>query len=120
MKIKVAVYLEGYECGEVEVNIPKSLYERIDWEFLRQETNFREVVKERYPKLAVCIDDAVTDAMYNDKLVDLDAVADMCGQTFLSHSGTVTFDYRNVEDYVARVPRKYYLVSNEEKLAVNE
>ena len=115
MKIKVEVYLEDYECGEVEVIIPKSLYGSIDWDTLNNETNLREVVKNRYPELAVCIDEAVTDAIYNEELVDLDAVADMCGQTFISHSGAVTFDYKNVEDYVARVPRKYYLASDEEK-----
>lgn len=113
MIIKVEVYLEGYECGEVEVNIPKSLYNCVDWEILRQETNLREVVKIRYPELAACIDDAVTEAMYNEELVDLDAVADMCGQTFMSHSGAVVYDYKNVEDYVARVPRKYSLVTDE-------
>ena len=113
MKIKVEVYLEGNECGEVEVNIPKSLYNSIDWESLNNETNFREVVKIRYPELAACIDEAVTEAMYNEELVDLDAVADMCGQTFISHSGAVVYDYKNVEDYVTRVPRKYYLVTVE-------
>lgn len=113
MKIKVEVYLEGNECGEVEVNIPKSLYNSVGWEALRQETDLREVVKNRYPELSVCIDDAVTDAMYNGGLADLDAVADMCGKTFLSHSGAVTYDYKNVEDYVANVPRKYYLVTDE-------
>lgn len=114
MKIRIEVYLEGYECGGVEVNVPKVLYDSVDWEYLSNETNFHEVVIESYPQLAACIDDAVTEAIYNDGLVDLDAVADMCGQTFFSHSGTVTFNYKDVDDYVARVPRKYYLVTDEE------
>ena len=50
--------------------------------------------------------------MYRGEIVDLDAVADTCGEpmTFFCHDGEVPIDYKDVDDYVARVERRYNLL----------
>ena len=50
--------------------------------------------------------------MYSGELVDLDAVEDTCGKpmTFWNHSGPVTIFYKDADDYVAKVERKYRLL----------
>jgi hypothetical protein len=110
VKIKLNIYLDGYDCGDIMVEVPQSLYDGVDWRSLRRKDDFRQSVKLEYPQLSDCIDKAVDDAMNDGTLVDLDAVADMCGQTFIGHSGAVTFGYRDVDDYISRVKRKYILI----------
>lgn len=110
VKIKLNIHLDGIDCGDVTVEVPQSLYDGVDWRSLRCKDDFRQSLKVDYPQLFECIDDAVDDAINDGTLVDLDAVADMCGQTFMGHGGTVTFDYRDVNDYVSRVKRKYLLI----------
>lgn len=107
MKVMVNVYLEGNDCGDIEVDVPNALYNSVNWSWLKDTMDLRKALKDNYPLIAECIDNAVEDAMYDGTLVDLDAVADMCGKTFISHSGAVSFDYKDVDDYVNRVERKY-------------
>lgn len=110
VKIKLNIHLDGIDCGDVTVEVPQSLYDGVDWRSLKYKDDFRQSLKVEYPQLFECINEAVDDAMNDGTLVDLDAVADMCGQTFMGHGGTVTFGYRNVDDYVSRVKRKYLLI----------
>jgi hypothetical protein len=109
MIISVNVYLEGYDCGDIEVDVPRSIYDNVNWASLRGKNDLRKAIKDEYPLLAKHIDNAVEKAIYDGALVDLDAVADMCGQTFISHSGPISYEYKDVDDYVKRVERKYYI-----------
>lgn len=131
----IDVYLEGENVGELWVEIPMRLYEqvisdapmisdnpereiRIAKLFGLEPENvrtFQQTMEEDYPEIANFINKRITDAMYSGEIVDLDAVADTCGKpmTFWSHSGPITIDYKDVDDYVARVERRYNLLSVE-------
>lgn len=128
----INVYLEGIDVGELWVEIPRRLYERVKHDAPRISNNpqrdietakyfglepenirtFKQTMEEDYPEIAERINKRITDAMYSGEIVDLDAVADICGEpkTFYSHDGTITTNYKDVDDYVARVERSYILL----------
>jgi hypothetical protein len=133
------VYLEGIDVGELWVEIPMQLYVQVKHDAPRISNNpqrdietakyfglepenvktFKQTMEEDYPEIAECINKRITDAMYSGEIVDLDAVADICGEpkTFFSHDGAITTNYIDVDDYVARVERSYNLLGewDEEK-----
>lgn len=135
----VDVYLEGQGVGELWVEIPKRLYEQVKHDAPKISDNpqrdietakffglepdnvrtFQQTMEEDYPHIAECINRRITDAMYSGEIVDLDAVAETCGEpmTFWSHNGAVAIDHKNVKDYVERVERRYNLLGewDEEK-----
>ena len=128
----INVYLEGINVGELSVEIPWRLYEQVKYDapiisnnpqrdietakFLGLEPEnvrtFKQTMEEDYPEIAELINKRITDAMYSGEIVDLDAVEDMCGEpmTFFCHDGTITTNYKDVDDYVARVERSYILL----------
>lgn len=134
-KFLIDVYLEGVNVGELWVEIPRRLYNQVKRDapkisddpereiriakiFGLEPENvrtFQQTMEEDYPEIANLINKRITDAMYSGEIVDLDAVADTCGEplTFWSHSGPVTIDYKDVDDYVARVERRYNLISED-------
>lgn len=125
--------------GELWVEIPMQLYVQVKHDAPRISNNpqrdietakyfglepenvktFKQTMEEDYPEIAECINKRITDAMYSGEIVDLDAVADICGEpkTFFSHDGAITTNYIDVDDYVARVERSYNLLGewDEEK-----
>ena len=125
----IDVFLEGINVGELEVEIPRLLYEQVKRDAPKISDNpereiriakmfglepenvrtFQQTMEEDYPEIAELINKRITDALYSGELVDLDAVAETCGKpmTYWSHSGPITIDYKNVDDYIARVERKY-------------
>jgi hypothetical protein len=135
----INVYLEGIDVGELWVEIPMQLYVQVKHDAPRISNNpqrdietakyfglepenvktFKQTMEEDYPEIAECINKRITDAMYSGEIVDLDAVADICGEpkTFFSHDGAITTNYIDVDDYVARVERSYNLLGewDEEK-----
>ena len=135
----VEVYLEGQNVGELWVEIPKLLYEQVKHDAPKISDNpqrdieiaksfglepdnvrtFQQTMEEDYPLIAERINRRITDAMYSSEIVELDAVAETCGEpmTFFWHDGAVTVNYKDVDDYVARVERKYNLLGewDEEK-----
>jgi hypothetical protein len=135
----INVYLEGIDVGELWVEIPMQLYVQVKHDAPRISKNpqrdietakyfglepenvktFKQTMEEDYPEIAECINKRITDAMYSGEIVDLDAVADICGEpkTFFSHDGAITTNYIDVDDYVARVERSYNLLGewDEEK-----
>ena len=128
-KFMITVYLDGENTGDLWVEIPMSLYEQVKRDSPKISDNpereiriakmfgldpgnvrtFQHTMEEDYPEIAEIISKRISDAMYSGEIVDLDAVADFCGKpvTYWSHSGPVTIDYKDVDDYVARVNRKY-------------
>lgn len=128
----IEVYLEGTNVGELSVEIPRHLYERVRNDAPRISNNpqrdietakffgvvsenirtFQQTMEEDYPEISERIQRRITDAMYRGEIVDLDAVADTCGEpiTLFCHDGEVTIDYKDVDDYVARVERRYNLL----------
>lgn len=134
----INVYLEGIDVGELWVEIPRRLYEQVKHDAPRISNNpqrdietakyfglepenvrtFKQTMEEDYPEIAERINKRITDAMYRGEIVDLDAVADTCGEpmTLFCHDGEVTIDYKDVDDYVARVGCRYDLLGewNEE------
>ena len=128
----INVYLEGIDVGELWVEIPMQLYVQVKHDAPRISNNpqrdietakyfglepenvktFKQTMEEDYPEIAECINKRITDAMYSGEIVDLDAVADICGEpkTFFSHDGAITTNYKDVDDYVARVERSYILL----------
>lgn len=135
----INVYLEGIDVGELWVEIPMQLYVQVKHDAPRISNNpqrdietakyfglepenvktFKQTMEEDYPEIAECINKRITDAMYSGDIVDLDVVADICGEpkTFFSHDGAITTNYIDVDDYVARVERSYNLLGewDEEK-----
>jgi hypothetical protein len=135
----INVYLEGIDVGELWVEIPMQLYVQVKHDAPRISNNpqrdietakyyglepenvktFKQTMEEDYPEIAECINKRITDAMYSGEIVDLDAVADICGEpkTFFSHDGAITTNYIDVDDYVTRVERSYNLLGewDEEK-----
>jgi hypothetical protein len=135
----INVYLEGIDVGELWVEIPRRLYERVNHDAPRISNNpqrdietakyfglepenirtFKQTMEEDYPEIAERINKRITDAMYSGEIVDLNAVADICGEskTFYSHDGAITTNYIDVDDYVTRVERSYNLLGewDEEK-----
>ena len=131
--------MEGIDVGELWVEIPMQLYVQVKHDAPRISNNpqrdietakyfglepenvktFKQTMEEDYPEIAECINKRITDAMYSGEIVDLDAVADICGEpkTFFSHDGAITTNYIDVDDYVARVERSYILLGewDEEK-----
>lgn len=125
----IDVFLEGINVGELEVEIPRRLYEQVKRDAPKISDNpereirvakmfglepenvktFQQTMEEDYPEIAELINKRITDALYSGELVDLDAVAETCGEpmTYWSHSGPITIDYKDVDDYIARVERKY-------------
>ena len=125
----INVFLEGINVGELEVEIPRRLYEQVKRDAPKISDNpereirvakmfglepenvrtFQQTMEEDYPEIAELINKRITDALYSGELVDLDAVAETCGEpmTYWSHSGPITIDYKDVDDYIARVERKY-------------
>ena len=138
----IDVYLEGTNVGELWVEIPKRLYEQVKRDDPKISDNpqrdietakffglepenvrtFQQTMEEDYPEIAECINKRITDAMYAGEIVDLDAVADTCGDpmTFFSHDGPITIDYKDVDDYVARVERRYNLLGEWNEESQNE
>jgi len=128
----IDVYLEGTNVGELSVEIPRHLYERVRKDALKISNNpqrdietakffgmepenirtFQQTMEEDYPEISELIQGRITSAMYSGEIVDLDAVADTCGEpmTFYSHDGTVTVNYKDVDDYVMKVERRYNLL----------
>lgn len=131
--------MEGIDVGELWVEIPMQLYVQVKHDAPRISNNpqrdietakyfglepenvktFKQTMEEDYPEIAECINKRITDAMYSGEIVDLDAVADICGEpkTFFSHDGAITTNYIDVDDYVTRVERSYNLLGewDEEK-----
>lgn len=125
----IDVFLEGINVGELEVEIPRRLYEQVKRDAPKISDNpereirtakmfglepenvrtFQQTMEEDYPEIAELINKRITDALYSGELVDLDAVAETCGEpmTYWSHFGPITIDYKDVDDYIARVKRKY-------------
>ena len=138
----IDVYLEGTNVGELSVEIPRHLYERVRKDAPRISNNpqrdietakffgfesgnirtFQQTMEEDYPEISECIQSRITDAMYHGEIVDLDAVADICGEpmTFFSHDGAITVNYKDVDDYVARVERRYNLLGDWDEQSQNE
>jgi len=128
----IKAYLDGEDVGDLWVEIPSHLYQKLVNDAPKFSNNpqrdietakffgldpgrprtFQQTMEEDYPEIAECIEQRITDAMYSGEIVDLDAVSDICGEpkTFWSHNGEITFDYKDVDDYVARVKRKYDLL----------
>ena len=128
----IEVYLEGTNVGELWVEIQRQLYELVKHDAPKISNNperdietakffglkpdnvktFQRTMEEDYPQIAECINRRITDAMYSGELVDLDAVADTCGEpmTFFRHDGAVTVNYKDVDDYIARIERRYNLL----------
>ena len=128
----IEVYLEGTNAGELWVEIPRQLYERVRNDAPKISNNpqrdietakffgvvsenirtFQQTMEEDYPEISERIQRRITDAMYRGEIVDLDAVADTCGEpmTLFCHDGEVPIDYKDVDDYVARVERRYNLL----------
>lgn len=128
----IEVYLEGTNVGELWVEIPRQLYERVRNDAPKISNNpqrdietakffgvvsenirtFQQTMEEDYPEISERIQRRITDAMYRGEIVDLDAVADTCGEpiTLFCHDGEVTIDYKDVDDYVARVGCRYNLL----------
>ena len=138
----IDVYLEGTNVGELWVEIPRQLYERVRNDAPKISDNpqrdnetakffglesenirtFQQTMEEDYPEISECIQSRITDAMYSGEIVDLDAVADICGEpmTFFSHDGAITVNYKDVDDYVARVERRYNLLGDWDEQSQNE
>ena len=130
----IEVYLEGTNVGELWVEIPRQLYERVRNDAPKISNNpqrdietakffgvvsenirtFQQTMEEDYPEISERIQRRITDAMYRGEIVDLDAVADTCGEpiTLFCHDGEVTIDYKDVDDYVARVGCRYNLLGD--------
>lgn len=128
----IEVYLEGTNVGQLWVEIPRQLYERVRKDAPRISNNpqrdietakffglesgnirtFQQTMEEDYPEISERIQRRITDAMYRGEIVDLDDVADTCGEpmAFYSHDCEVTIDYKDVDDYVARVECRYNLL----------
>ena len=128
----IEVYLEGTNAGELWVEIPRQLYERVRNDAPKISNNpqrdnetakffglesenirtFQQTMEEDYPEISECIQSRITDAMYHGEIVDLDAVADTCGEpmSFFSHDDSITIDYKDMDDYVARAERRYNLL----------
>ena len=138
----IDVYLEGTNVGELWVEIPRQLYERVRNDAPKISNNpqrdietakffglepenirtFQQTMEEDYPEISERIQSRITDAMYSGEIVDLDAVADICGEpmTFFSHDGAITVNYKDVDDYVARVERMYNLLGDWDEQSQNE
>ena len=138
----IEVYLEGTNVGELWVEIPKQLYEQVKHDAPKISDNpqrdietarffglepenirtFQQTMKEDYPEIAERINKRITDAMYAGEIVDLDAVAETCGEpmTFYRHDGAVTVNYKDVDDYVTRVERRYNLLGEWNEESQNE
>jgi len=138
----IEVYLEGTNAGELWVEIPRQLYERVRNDAPKISNNpqrdietakffglepenirtFQQTMEEDYPEISERIQSRITDAMYSGEIVDLDAVADICGEpmTFFSHDGAITVNYKDVDDYVARVERMYNLLGDWDEQSQNE
>jgi hypothetical protein len=138
----IEVYLEGTNAGELWVEIPRHLYERVRNDAPKISNNpqrdietakffglepenirtFQQTMEEDYPEISERIQSRITDAMYSGEIVDLDAVADICGEpmTFFSHDGAITVNYKDVDDYVARVERRYNLLGDWDEQSQNE
>jgi hypothetical protein len=138
----IEVYLEGTNAGELWVEIPRQLYERVRNDAPKISNNpqrdietakffglepenirtFQQTMEEDYPEISERIQSRITDAMYSGEIVDLDAVADICGEpmTFFSHDGAITVNYKDVDDYVARVERRYNLLGDWDEQSQNE
>lgn len=127
--LQIDVFLESINVGELWVEIPRRLYEQVKRDAPKISDNpereiriakmfglepenvrtFQQTMEEDYPEIAELINKRITDALYSGELVDLEAVAETCGKpmTYWSHSGPITIDYKDVDDYIARVERKY-------------
>ena len=75
-------------------------------------------MEEDYPQIAEAINAAITNAMYSGAIVDLEAVENTCGEpiSYMTHSGCVTVDYKDADDYVKRVERRYRLIGEWDEL----
>lgn len=138
----ISVYLERTNVGELWVEIPRRLYERVKNDAPKISDNpqreretallfglesenvrtFQQTMEEDYPEIAERINKRITDAIYSGEIVDLDAVADICGEPmpFFSHDGAITVNYKDVDDYVARVERRYNLLGDWDEKSQNE
>lgn len=110
-RFKLIVWLEDVNAGELEVSIPWELYEEVAGDGLCLD-DFQGMMEIHYPEIDRIVNETITKAMWDGNLVDLDCVPYSDEPiTMWSHSGPVTTDYKDAEDYVARVDRRYILAS---------
>lgn len=92
----------------LNVKIPNRLVNKVEKEFKSIDGyDFQKVMEEYYPEIDERINTAISKAIRNGDFFDLDAVAESCGKTFMSHSGPVTFDYEDVDDYINSITWGY-------------
>lgn len=109
-KFDIRVNLDGVYAGEIRVSIPRRLYKQVNHSFLYE--YFQIEMEMNYPEIAKRIDDAITNAIYSMKISGLDRVKFSDDPIAMwDNSSLLMTNYRDAEDYIAKVERRYELIS---------